>query len=168
MINNLLEYPEYNVFRAVTGSTSVFPNGATGTPTSASFPTKGTIPIARTMTGTIATTDNIVRGTSTLFESEFKIGDFLYNGDKSVRKITKILSDTLMELEAEFVADLAGGTAALKCEPQIFKVIQVENSSANAAELQEAPFAAGSRVILWGAPIAYDALTGTLAFTVSK
>jgi hypothetical protein len=120
------------------------------------------------MTGTISTTGNVVRGTSTLFENEFKVGDFLYNGDKAVRKITKILSNILMELEATFVADLAGGTVARKCEPQVYKVIQVENSSANAAELQEAPFAAGSRVILWGAPIAYDALTGTLAFTVSK
>ncbi len=168
MVNNLLEYPEHNVFRAVTGATSVFPNGAKGIPVSGSFPTKGTIPIARPMTGTILTTGVNVRGTGTFFEREFKPGDFVYNNDKAVRKVMTIESDTVMTLEAAFTTDISVAVTALKCEPQIFKVVQVENSSTNAAELQEAPFAAGSRVILWGAPIAYDALTGTLAFTVSK
>lgn len=168
MYNNLLEYPENNVFRAVTGATSVFPNGAKGVPTSASFPTTGTIPIARSMTGTILTTGVNVRGTGTTFEKDFKIGDFLFNNVKAVRKIVAIESDTVMTLEAAFTSDIAVAIAALKCEPQIFKMIQIENTGAGAAEVQEAPFAPGSRIITYGAPIAYDASAGTLAFTVSR
>lgn len=170
MQNNLLEYPENNMFRAVTGVTSVFPNGAKGIPTSATFPVKGTVPIARSMPGTILTTGVSVRGTGTTFESaaSFKIGDFLYNNDKSVRKIVSIESDTLMTLEAPFPTDIAVAIAPLKCEPQTFKIIQIENTGAGSAEVQEAPFAANSRIVCYGAPIAYDAAAGTLAFTVSR
>lgn len=169
MINNMLEYPEHGLYRAVTGSATVFPIGEDGVPTTiATFPVKGTIPIARIMTGTISSTGVSVRGTGTLFESQVKIGDYLYDADASVRKIKSIETDTLLTLEAAFPADVVGITVR-KCEPQTFKVIQAENTSTDtAAELQEAPFAAGSRIISWGSPIAYDATAGVIAFTVSK
>lgn len=170
MINNLLEYPERNLFRAVTGVTSVFPNAQFGIPVSGTFPTKGTIPRARQMTGTLVTAGVYVRGTGTFFERDFKIGDFVYNNDKAVRKIVSIESDILMTLEATFTADVTVAVNALKCEPQIFKVIQVESLGTVAAEVQEAPLGVSSRFISWGAPIAYDASTANaqICFTVSK
>lgn len=171
MINNLLEYPEHNLFRAVTGATSVFPNAIKGIPVSmAPFPTKGTLPLARTMTGTLLTAGVIVRGTGTLFEDEFKPGDFVYNNDKAVRKILSIQSNIMMTLEATFTVDVIVAIAALKCEAQVFKVMQIESVGTAAAELQEAPFPIGSRVITWGAPIAYDAsaTNAQLAITISK
>jgi hypothetical protein len=167
MITNLLEYPEYAVYRAVTGQASVFPRALDGVPTAVTFPVKGTIPLAHTNTGTISSTGVEVRGTGTAFETELRIDDYLYDNDNSVRRIIKIESDTKLVLNAAFPANVTG-IAVLSCARQEFKVIQVENSSENVAELQEAPFAANSRVILWGAPIAYDALTGQISFTVSK
>lgn len=173
MFNETKWHPEEGLYRAVTGSNSNFPTGANGVPSTVSFPTKGTIPIAKTNTGTLSTTGINVRGVGTLFLSEFKPGDWLYNSSaatiQSVRKIRSITSDTVMQLEQAFGVDVSG-IAVLKCEPQTFKAIQSESTGTAAAILQEAPFAIGSRIISGGSPIAYDASASNaqISFTCHK
>lgn len=165
--NELRWYPELAIYRAVTGSSANFPDGD-GVPTIATFPAKGTIPIAKTLTGTISSTGNMVRGTGGKFNTELFVDDYLYDGDAAVRRIKKILDDDLLILEAAFPSDVVD-IAVMRCVPQTFKFVQVWSSHAsNAAEFQEAPLGPGQHFETGGAPFAYDALTGAISFVCSK
>jgi hypothetical protein len=166
-IDELRWHAEIATYRAVTGVSANFPNGD-GVPTIATFPAKGTIPIAKVLTGTISSTNENVRGTGTKFTTELFVDDYLYDADAAVRRIVKIIDDELLVLESAFPVDVVGITVR-RCTPQTFKKIQVWSSHAsNAAEFQEAPLGAGQWFVTGGAPFAYDALTGQISFVCSK
>jgi len=140
-----------------------------------SIPAKGTIPLAETLTGTIDT-DNagtseglIVMGTDTIFLTELMPGDFLYDGDAAVRKIRYIFSDTMLELEEKFPADLSGDDV-LRPKNMFYKQIIAKSTGTVDAELQEAVFRVGEDVVLGGSPVAYDCSTANtlIEFTCSK
>jgi hypothetical protein len=166
-IDELRWHAEIATYRAVTGATSNFPN-SDGVPVVATFPVKGTIPIAKVLTGTISSTGDDVRGTGTLFTKEIFPDDYIYDADAAVRRVKKVIADDLLILEAAFPVDVVGITLR-RCDPQTFKKVQVWSSHAsNAAEFQEAPLGAGQHFVTGGAPFAYDALTGAISFVCSK
>lgn len=139
------------------------------------IPTKGTIPLAETLTGTIST-DNagtsaglIVLGTDTIFLTELNVGDFLYDGDAAIRKILYIFSDTMLQIEEKFPADLSDDDV-LRPKNQFYKQIIAKSTGTVDAELQEAVFRVGEDVVLGGSPVAYDCSVGStlIEFTCSK
>ena len=170
MVKESLWHAERGRYRAVTGANSLFPN-EDGVPTSyAPFPTKGTIPVAKTKTGTIQSTGVNVRGTGTLFRSEIEEGDYLYNGDAAVRKVLHIISDTLLVLEKGFASDVAALTALKVCKPQWAKEIDAKSTGTAAAILQETPFRVNDEDLCGGAPLAYDAsaTNAEISFSIAK
>jgi len=173
MVNESLWHAERGFFRAVTGQSSLFP-GADGVPAIGTFPAKGTIPVARTLTGTISSASSngyyVVLGVGTSFLSEVQVDDFIYDGDVSLRKVISVISDTQLILEHSFPSDLSG--VALKvCKPQIFKKVQAKSTGTVDAKLQETIFKVGDDTpISGGAPISYDASASNaqISFSVSK
>jgi hypothetical protein len=148
LINNVVK-----VERIVTGTTH---------PYLGAIPTKGTIPVAETLTGTI-TTDNagstggvIVLGTGTLFFTELYVGDFIYNGDAEIRKIKAIFSDTMLEIEEKFPASLSGA-AVKRPKNHYYKTIVATSTGSADAELQEAKLEVDKKFEGMGSPLAYDA-----------
>jgi len=95
MINQNLVNNEVKVERITTGTTH---------PYLGAIPTKGTIPLAETLTGTI-TTDNagtseglIVLGSGTIFLTEVYPGDFIYDDDAAIRKVKAVFRKTMRQL----------------------------------------------------------------------
>jgi hypothetical protein len=99
-----------------------------------------------------------------------RVGDFIYNGDASIRRIKNIIDDELLELNQAFPSDIA--TAAdnvLVCQRQAFKQIIYECTHEDTpAILQEAPLALGVRAFNEGEPIVYDATGSEISFAVSR
>ena len=166
MINQNLVNNEVKVERLTTGTTH---------PYLGAIPTKGTIPLPETLTGTIVTDNTgasdglIVLGTSTIFLTEVYPGDFIYDNDAAVRKVKAVISDTMLELEQAFPASLAG--IALKVPKRMYyKAITARSSGTADAELQESKFVIGSSVVTGGTPMAYDASAANseIEFTCSK
>lgn len=169
MINETLYHPERETFHVVSGQTyDAFPQ-SDGTIIADTLPAKGTIPIAAQKTGTISSTGASVRGTNTVFATELRENDFLYDGDAAVRRITKIISNTLLEVTHGFPSDLSDADV-LYCERQAFSLVQWNCSGTAAAELQGAPLAVGERGLNGGAPLAYDASASNaqISFTCSR
>ena len=170
MVKESLWHAERGRYRAVTGANSLFPN-EDGVPTSYTpFPTKGTIPVAKTKTGTIQTDGANVRGTGTAFLSEIQEDDYLYNGDASVRRVIHVISDTLLVLEKAFPSSLSAGTALKVCKPQWAKEIDAKSTGTVAAILQETPFRVNDEDLCGGAPLAYDASASNaeISFSIAK
>lgn len=159
---------EQAVYLAVTGVSGLFPN-QNGVSTVGVFPAKGTIPVAKVLTGTIDSTGVNVRGTGTKFTTELFVDDYLYDADASVRKIKDIIDDQLLVLEAAFPADVNDITVR-RCSPQTFKKIQVWSSGTAAAKFQESTLGVGIHFETGGSPIAYDASASNaqISFTCSK
>lgn len=170
MYNETLYHPEIATLRARTGGAYNI-IGAYGLMVrGSSFPVKGAIPIPTGKTGTIFSTGKKVRGNGTLFTKEMKPGDFIYAKDV-VRMIDYIESDVMLTLRQEFPTDIDSGSPVIPliCEQQMYKSIYAKNvHSADAAILQEAPFAAGAVELNGGAPLSYDATSGTIEFSVKK
>lgn len=170
MINETLWHDERSTYRAVTGVMSTFPN-AEGTIERFVMPTKGTVPLARTFSGTIESDGVNVRGTDTAFFGDgIKIGDYLYDGDGAVRKIKEIITEELMVVEYPFPSDISAASPVLVCERQTFKMITWQNVGSGIGVLQEVLIAVGERAMNGGAPVAYDATASNaqIAFTVSQ
>jgi hypothetical protein len=172
-INEEIFHPEQAFFRGVNGQSSLFPD-QNGRPVIQTLPLKGTIPIAKQLTGTmynagagdLTESTTAVRGTGTLFITEgLSPGDYLYDGDAGVREITDVISETLLFIKTGFAAEVSGVPVRV-CKPQWFKRIKV--AATGAAEVQETPIAAGQTFITGGSPIAYDGASGELEFSVSK
>lgn len=67
----------------------------------------------KTLSGTLSSTGVNVTGTSSLFRTEVRPGDFLYDpASKTVRRVRVILSDTSLVLETAFAANLPALTKA--------------------------------------------------------
>lgn len=166
MINQNLTNNEVKVERITTGTTH---------PYLGAIPTKGTIPLPDTLTGTI-TTDNagasgglIVLGSGTLFLTEVYPGDFIYDNDAAVRKVVAVFSDTMLKLEEKFPASVSA--IALKVPKRsYYKAITSRSSGTADAELQEASFVIQSATVTGGSPLAYDASAANaeIEFTCSK
>jgi len=166
MINQNLVNNEVKVERITTGTTH---------PYLGAIPTKGTIPLAETQTGTI-TTDNagasaglIVLGSGTIFLTEVYPGDFIYDNDTAIRKVVAVFSDTMLELEEKFPASVSA--LALKVPKRsYYKAITARSSGTVDAELQESSFVIGSSTVTGGSPLAYDASAANaeIEFTCSK
>lgn len=166
MINQNLVNNEVKVERITTGTTH---------PYLGAIPTKGTIPLAETLTGTI-TTDNagdseglIVLGSGTIFLTEVYPGDFIYDDDAAIRKVKAVFSDTMLELEEAFPASVAAIDLMVP-KRSYYKAITARSSGTVDAELQESSFVAGSSTVTGGSPLAYDASTADseIEFTCSK
>lgn len=166
MINQNIVNNEVKVERITTGTTH---------PYLGAIPTKGTIPLPETLTGTI-TTDNagtsaglIVLGSGTIFLTEVYPGDFIYDNDAAIRKVVAVFSDTMLELEEKFPASVSG--IALKVPKRsYYKAITARSSGSADAELQESSFVTGSSTVTGGSPLAYDASAANaeIEFTCSK
>lgn len=168
-VNESVIHPEEGIYRGVSGQSCLFPNSL-GVPTVAVLPAKGSIPIARQLTGTFTSEGIYVRGVGTLFESEIQEGDYLFNGDAAVRKVTAVISDTLLELEVKFGVNVTVAVNVAKCQPQTFKKVQVWNTGYNLPKFNESPIGVGQWFESGGSPFGYDASGANtqLTFTVSK
>jgi len=149
------------VERIVTGTTH---------PYLGAIPSKGTIPLAETLTGTIST-DNagtsegvIVIGVGTIFLTELAPGDFLYDGDAAIRKIRYIFSDTMLELEEKFPASVTA-IDLMRPKNQYYKEILATSSGTADAELMEANFPDTAKYVGYGSPLSYDASAGSSQIT---
>lgn len=147
--------------RIVTGTTH---------PYLGAIPTKGTIPLAETLTGTIVTDNSgstagvIVLGTGTLFLTQLSVGDFLYDNLKSIRKIKAIFSDTMLEIEEKFPASVSA-IAVLRPKNQYYKEILATSSGTADAELMEGNFPDTAKYIGYGSPLSYDASVSNAQIT---
>lgn len=168
MINSTLYHATKETFHVVTGQDyDAFPQ-SDGTIVADTLPSKGTIPIAVQRTGTISSTDEVVRGTGTKFLTELKVDDCLYDGDV-VRRIRNIYTDTLLEITHGFPSDLSGANI-LHCERGAFFLVQWNCSGTAAAVLQGAPLPVGEKGLNSGDPLAYDASASNaqISFTCSR
>lgn len=130
-----------------------------------SFPTKGTIPAGRTLTGTFSSVGKIVTGTGTLFETELAgMRGWLYSTtDNELRPFFQINGNTNLQLETAFTNDQTD-------EPMIvvtplYTAVSARSSHATvAANLNNRTFAVGSvKNFSFDAgvnPITYDAASG--------
>ena len=167
MINETLFHDEFAIYRAVTGGAYNIPGAYGVIQKGVSFPAKGSIPVATQHFGTIKSDGVIVRGLGTQFGLLNK-GDYLYHKEV-VRQIKDIIADDQLILEQEFPSDITVGETPLVCKRQTFKMVNIYSSAEDtAAILQEAPIAAGDRILSGGAPLSYDATAGQLTFTVHK
>lgn len=161
MINETLFHPEVAVFRAQTGGAYNFPKAYGVVVNGTSFPTIGSIPQATPKNGTIISQGKNVRGIGTSFTTQMQIGQYIY-AKNVVRRITLIISDTLLEINQAFPTDITSpAVTPLICEPQTYKMVYVKNTHAStAAVVQEAPMASGAQMVEGGSPFSYDASGG--------
>lgn len=72
--------------------------------------TDDTAPASTEGTGTYASSGTRVTGTTTTFTTEVSEGDYLVSDtEKTVRKIKKVLSDTVLVLEEAFPSNVSAG-----------------------------------------------------------
>jgi hypothetical protein len=169
-------HSERGRYRAVTGVAADFPN-ENGVPTKyATFPTKGTIPAARQLSGTIVSTGVNVRGTNTLFTKEVQEEDFIYAvegaaGASSIRKVVHVISDTLLVVDAPFNEDIDPAIDLKVIKPQmIFKEVYAKSTGTAAAIMNGSTFPVGMEDHSGGAPLIYDASAANaqISFGCSK
>ena len=148
---------ETATYRMVTGQSSNFPQGD-GTIDTDTFPAAGSVPVARTFTGTISSNGTKVVGSGTAFITEgIKVGDYIYvAAQNAVRRIKAIIHDTMLDLDQGFPSNISG-VAVLVCESQIYKRILWENTGTAAASIQETIISVGAKGFNEGTPVAYDA-----------
>lgn len=130
------------------------------------FPTKGTLPKGRTLTGTYSSAGKIVTGTGTLFTTELQgMKGYLYSTtDNELRSFFQINGDTNLYLEQAFTNDQTA-QAMIVCTP-LYRGIAAKSSHATiASNFNNRTFPAGSvKNINFDAgvnPITYDAASGS-------
>lgn len=167
MFNETMWHAEKQTFRAVTGSAYVIP-GAYGILVYGSvFPVVGTIPISNPTSGTIISQGVAVRGTNTRFLTELSEDDHIH-AKNVVRKISQIVSDTLLYLVGGFPTDITVASSYRVCKPQTYKAIYAKSTGDADAILQEATFVSQETFLNGGAPISYDATAGEISFQLSR
>lgn len=168
MFNQNQWHAEKATFRAVTGGAYRL-LGPYGTIIAGdTFPAKGTIPLSSPKAGTIVSTGVMVRGTGTSFLTDVQQEDYIHANDV-VRKVRHVISDTLLELEGAFPADIASAHGLRVCRPQVYNAIYAKSTGdADATALQEAPFTQNDTLLNGGAPISFDATAGQIDFTLSQ
>jgi hypothetical protein len=167
MFNETMWHAEKQTFRAVTGGAYNIP-GAYGIQVyGAVFPAIGTIPISNPTSGTIISQGVAVRGTNTRFTTELSEDDHIH-AKNVVRKISQIMSDTLLFLTAGFPTDITVASSYRVCKPQTYKGIIARSTGSANATLQESIFVPNDVFVNGGAPISYDATAGQISFEVSR
>jgi hypothetical protein len=129
-----------------------------------SFPTKGTLPKGRTLTGTFSSIANIVTGTGTLFTTELAgMQGWLYSTtDNELRMFTQINGDENMVLDKPFTNNQTD-QAMIVCTPLYMSLGARSSHSTINANLNNDTFPVGTvknfnfDVIN---PITYDAASG--------
>jgi hypothetical protein len=140
------------------------------------FPSKGTLPKGRTLTGTFSSIGNIVTGTGTLFTKELAgVRGWLYSTtDNELRPFFQINGDTNLRLETPFTNNQTNQPVVV-CMP-LYKSIAAKSSHAtNASQINGRIFTAGSiKNFNFDAginPITYDAAsagtTGEITFNLA-
>jgi hypothetical protein len=130
-----------------------------------SFPTKGTLPKGRTLTGTFSSVGTIVTGTGTLFTTELAgMQGWLYSTtDNEVRMFTQINGDTNLILDKSFTNNQTD-QAVIVCTPLYIAIGAKSSHASNSASLNNREFTAGSvkNFSFDGGltPITYDAASG--------
>lgn len=164
MFNETIAHPEVQVLRARTGGAYRIKGSGGAYVSGSNFPTKGSIPVATSKTGTILSTGRNVRGTGTQFINEIRSGDFIYAKDV-VRRVVSVDSNTALTLDDAFPTDIAVPVTPLVCQSQLYKAIYAKNTHTSVdAILQEAQIAPGNTFLCGGSPISYDASSGRLEF----
>lgn len=144
------------------------------------IPSQGSIPFPMQGTGTVATValdptnGTLVTGTNTRFLSDPQTGsktkftgavspgDYIavnVNG-QFLRRITQVIDDTHLYIEAPFPSSLNGNFYIVKRNP--YKMIYAKSVGSGNAILLEQTFVAGETFLNGGAPITYD-VTGASA-----
>lgn len=129
------------------------------------FPTKGSLPQGRTLTGTFSSVGTVVTGTGTLFETELGgIQGWLYStADNELRRFTKINGNTNLILDEAFTYNQVNQPMVV-CTPLYRSIGARSSHSTNAAQLNNRTFSAGqskSYNFPGGIdPITYDAASG--------
>jgi hypothetical protein len=167
MFNETKWHAEKQTFRAVTGGAFNIP-GAYGIQSyGAVFPVVGTIPVSNPASGTIISQGVAVRGTNTKFLSELSEDDHIHAKDV-VRRISQIVSDTLLYLVGGFPTDITVASSYRVCKPQIYKAIYAKSTGDADAILQEATFVSQETFLNGGSPISYDATAGQISFEMTR
>jgi hypothetical protein len=107
---------------------------------------KGTLPTAVQITGTITSTGTRVVGSSTLFTTQLKQGDYIYNTTAAtlseVRCVKHILDNTHLILESAFSVDVSAiNTYRVRGQ---YKSVSVANTGGSAGLWAEGTIAAGA------------------------
>jgi hypothetical protein len=132
------------------------------------FPSKGTLPKGRTLSGTFSSNGKIVTGTGTAFTTELGgMKGWLYStADNELRAFTQINGDDVLYLDTAFTNNQSG-QPVIVCTP-LYRSIGARSSHAsNPATLNNRTFTAGqskSYNFPGGVdPISYNAASGALS-----
>lgn len=135
--------------------------------------TAGTLPAARTLTGTYSTVGTKIIGAGTDFANELFPNDYLYSpasGAHEVRRISHVLDNRTAYLEEAFSADVAAGTDVKIVRSRHRKVI-IENIGSANGEIDNQVIEAGQKITLESdyavKPLAYDATTANVTLAIT-
>jgi hypothetical protein len=129
------------------------------------FPTKGTLPTGRTLTGTFSSVGQQVTGTGTLFTEELAgMQGWLYSTtDNELRMFTQINGDTSLWLDKPFTNNQTN-EPVIVCSPLYMAISAKSSHPSNDSQINSRKFAAGEvRNYNNDAginPITYDAASG--------
>lgn len=129
------------------------------------FPTKGTLPTGRTLTGTFSSVGLIVTGTDTLFTTELAgMRGWLYSTtDNELRPFFQINGDTNLQLEEAFTSNQTD-EPVIVCTPLYMSISAFSSHATAPANLNNKEFSAGStKNYNFDAgvnPITYDVASG--------
>lgn len=110
-----------------------------------SFPTKGTLPVGRTLTGTFSSVGRIVTGTGTLFTTELagKKGWLYSTTDNELRPFFQINGDTNLQLETAFTNN-QNDEDVIVCTPLYMSISAESTHPLVDANLNNKTFSVGS------------------------
>lgn len=128
------------------------------------FPTKGTLPKGRTLTGTFSSVGTIVTGTDTLFTNELAgMQGWLYSTtDNELRMFTQINGDFNLVLDKAFTNDQTDEDVIV-CTPLYMSISAKSTHNSTNANLNGKTFTVGAvKSFNFDSinPITYDAASG--------
>jgi len=161
----------------------IYMNGAITHPILGALPSQGSLPVPQQGTGTVNSINNdltngtLVIGTNTLFLNDTQIGsktkftgqvepgDYLAinSAGQMIRRITKVFSNTRLEIEAAFPSSVNGNFYIIKKNQ--WKMIYAKSVGSANAILSEQTFVSGETFLNGGAPVTYDVTTAGAAIS---
>src|SRR5688500_14942926 len=110
-----------------------------------SFPTKGTLPKGRTLTGTFSSVGTIVTGTGTLFTTELAgMQGWLYSTtDNELRMFTQINGNTNLVLDKAFTNNQTN-QVVIVCQPLYVSIAAKSTHNSTDANLNGKTFPVGA------------------------
>lgn len=134
------------------------------------YAVKGTLPLARALTGTFSSAGTVVIGTGTLFTTEIVEGDWLFSTTTNeLRRVEGVSTDTTLRLEQAFSVDQT--TQATKTCRALYFTIILTVSGGTSVTINGATYKS-EEIISYNAsnclmPWYYDATGSELTFDVS-